>query len=229
MNGTQTTRRLTKSRTDRMLDGVCGGIADYFGIDPTIIRIIWVLLVFFGGAGVVLYILAMIIMPAAPIIPGAPLRAPAERGSHQKFWGMLLVVLGALLLIGNFGFPFWHHAWDFSWEVMLAVLLIVAGGAFIAAARRPAPEPPAAPAAAEGEAPPPPFPPLMQRSRLQRSRSDRKLFGVCGGLAAYFDTDPTIVRLLFVLALFASFGVALLAYIVMAILVPEERILPLAG
>jgi len=57
--------------------------------------------------------------------------------------------------------------------------------------------------------------------RLYRSRSDRMLWGVCGGLAKYFGMDPTIVRVLAVLLIFAN-GLGILAYIIMAIVVPLE-------
>ena len=56
--------------------------------------------------------------------------------------------------------------------------------------------------------------------RLYRSRSDRMIWGVCGGLAKYFGIDPTIVRIIAVLLVFSGFGV--LAYIIMAIVVPLE-------
>ncbi len=61
--------------------------------------------------------------------------------------------------------------------------------------------------------------------RLYRSRKDRMIGGVCGGLAAYLDIDPTVIRLLFVLLAFAG-GPGLLAYLVMLILVPEEPLPP---
>ena len=57
--------------------------------------------------------------------------------------------------------------------------------------------------------------------RLYRSRSDRMVWGVCGGLAKYFDMDPTIVRIIAVLLVFAN-GLGILAYIIMAIVVPLE-------
>lgn len=60
----------------------------------------------------------------------------------------------------------------------------------------------------------------MER-RLYRSRSDRMVWGVCGGLAKYFDMDPTIVRIIAVLLIFAN-GLGILAYIIMAIVVPLE-------
>ncbi|MBQ2698953.1 MAG: PspC domain-containing protein [Firmicutes bacterium] len=56
-------KRLYRS-DNRMLLGVCGGIAEYFGIDPTIVRLLWVLLTFIGFSGLIIYIIAAFIMPA---------------------------------------------------------------------------------------------------------------------------------------------------------------------
>lgn len=59
-------KRLYKSRTNRMLAGVCGGIAEYFNMDPTIIRLLAVLLGCTGG-GLIAYIIAAIVIPEAPV------------------------------------------------------------------------------------------------------------------------------------------------------------------
>ena len=57
--------------------------------------------------------------------------------------------------------------------------------------------------------------------KLYRSRTDRKIWGVCGGLAKYFDVDPTIVRIIFVASLLCG-TLGLWIYIIMAIIVPQE-------
>ena len=59
MNG----KRLYRSETNQMLCGVCAGIAEYLGIDPTLVRLAWVLFCVLGGSGVLAYILAAIIIP----------------------------------------------------------------------------------------------------------------------------------------------------------------------
>lgn len=59
-------KRLYKSNTDKMLDGVCGGIAEYFEIDPTLVRLGWVLLCALGGSGIPAYIVAAIVIPRNP-------------------------------------------------------------------------------------------------------------------------------------------------------------------
>lgn len=60
------TRRLYRSRTDRQLAGVCGGLGEYFGIDPTVIRLLFVLFALAGGPGLILYIILALVVPEAP-------------------------------------------------------------------------------------------------------------------------------------------------------------------
>ncbi len=56
--------RKIKKSSDAMVFGVCGGIAEYFGIEPKTVRIVWVLLTFFFGSGLLAYLIAALIMPA---------------------------------------------------------------------------------------------------------------------------------------------------------------------
>ena len=56
-------KRLYRSRNSRMLCGVCGGIAEYFDIDPTLVRLGWALFCALGGSGIIAYIIAAIIIP----------------------------------------------------------------------------------------------------------------------------------------------------------------------
>ena len=56
-------KRLYKSSTDKKVCGVCGGIANYFDVDRTVIRLIWVIFTLAGGSGLIAYIIAAIIMP----------------------------------------------------------------------------------------------------------------------------------------------------------------------
>ena len=59
-------KNLYKSNRSKMVAGVCGGIGEYFGIDPTIVRLLWVLCCAIGGSGFLAYVIAAIIMPDAP-------------------------------------------------------------------------------------------------------------------------------------------------------------------
>ena len=59
-------KRLYRSRTDRRVAGVCGGIADYLAVDPTLVRIIWAIFAMAGGPGIVIYIIMAAIIPEEP-------------------------------------------------------------------------------------------------------------------------------------------------------------------
>ena len=59
-------KKLYKSNTNKKLDGICAGIGEYFGIDPTVIRLGWVIFSLLGGSGVLAYIICMFIIPRNP-------------------------------------------------------------------------------------------------------------------------------------------------------------------
>ena len=62
-------RKLYRSQSQRMIAGVCGGLADYFNVDATLIRVLFLLLTVFGGSGLVIYVVMCIIVPDASKAP----------------------------------------------------------------------------------------------------------------------------------------------------------------
>jgi len=219
-------RKLYKSRRNRFIDGVCGGIAEYFEVDPTIVRLLWVMITLLGGSGIILYIVGMIVMPVNPehlMIPQptSATQASTTSADRRRFFGILVMLIGAFILMINLGWFESFSWWGFSRTVTLPVLLILIGGFFIymhtTKDSRKSQQPGGAEAAGSGNE----FPPV--RKEFRRSISDRKLFGVCGGLAKYFSMDSTIVRLIFVLMVLGSVGWALLLYIILGVIVHEEK------
>ena len=66
VKGNNHRKRLYRSRRSRMIGGVCGGAAEYFGIDPTLMRVAFVVLAFAGGCGIIAYIVGLIVIPERP-------------------------------------------------------------------------------------------------------------------------------------------------------------------
>lgn len=137
-------KRLTKSRTNRVMDGVIGGLGEYFSIDPIILRILYLIFTISTGiiGGVILYIIAMLIMP-----PGEYFKDQFDDSFHERptrsansqsgpLWiGLILIIIGAVLLIRNvFDFDLWYYLRRYSeylWGlglVALGLLFIVTGG-----------------------------------------------------------------------------------------------------
>lgn len=72
-------KKLYRSRDERMIAGVAGGLGEYFSIDPTIVRLVFVLSVFFGvGAGLLIYIVLMLVVPEEPIAGEAVVEVEPE-------------------------------------------------------------------------------------------------------------------------------------------------------
>ncbi|HWR83050.1 MAG TPA: PspC domain-containing protein [Candidatus Deferrimicrobium sp.] len=123
-------RRIYRSRTDKIIGGVCGGLGDYFNIDPVLVRVITVVLILATGVGLIGYILAWIIIPKRPLgmdaIADRPVASDQPRSNdYSASWtrylpGIVLITLGIILLIRENWF--WFN-WGEIWPVLL-----IAGG-----------------------------------------------------------------------------------------------------
>lgn len=77
-------KRLYRARDERMIAGVCGGLAKYFNVDPTLIRVLFVLAAFAGGSAVLVYIILAIVMPEEPAGYVEPPPAPAAQAEESE-------------------------------------------------------------------------------------------------------------------------------------------------
>jgi phage shock protein C len=125
--GAPPTKTLRRSRTNRIVAGVCGGIAEYLGMDPVLVRIVMVVLALAGGGGVVLYLLAWVLIPEEDASDGSPNVAPAstsgfERG--QLVVGVVLIAIGAIFLIQILAPRFGRYFWPVAFiAVGLAIIV----------------------------------------------------------------------------------------------------------
>lgn len=123
-----------------MIAGVCGGLASYFDIDTVLIRLLWVLTVFAGGTGLLLYFVAWIIIPEESNVDRESInikeREP-EEGSIKsiefpgkkgyKIVGPLVIIIGVLLLITQFmpSFP-WENVWPIM-IILVGIAILLSG------------------------------------------------------------------------------------------------------
>jgi len=122
-------KELRKSEK-KMIAGVCGGVAEYFGIDPTIVRLAFVALTFAGGFMIIVYILGWIIMPSRKRDENqrhptdATTQPPNSSGNRVMWLGIILLIVGAGFLLGNFNYFCW---WNFArfWPVLLIAIGIM--------------------------------------------------------------------------------------------------------
>jgi phage shock protein PspC (stress-responsive transcriptional regulator) len=218
IDGTPEPKRLYRSRTNSVVAGVCGGLGEFLGIDPALIRLLWLIAIFLGGAGVLAYIVLALVIPEESdehsrnkqIASGWG--AGWQRGINNSnvgwLLGLILIAVGGVLLLGNlnlvpdFVYRLWHVFWRVFWPaVLIALGIIVITGLGGSAWRQ-----------RHG---------WSTKLPLRRSR-DRMVAGVCGGLAEYLGVDATLVRVLWVFGTLLSVGIiGGIAYLVLMVLMPE--------
>jgi len=138
--------RLERSRTNRVISGVCGGIAEYLDIDATFVRVVMIILAFPFGVGILIYFVLLFLMPnpgeATPFVrpagagqptvgettvvgPATPVAAPEPRPvdpfvteRRRNSLGLLLVAVGVVFMLGNVG-AFRFVQLSFIWPLVL--------------------------------------------------------------------------------------------------------------
>lgn len=245
-------RGLYRHPVNRVLAGVCGGVADWLGWDAAVVRLLWIVLTFAtSGAGLVVYLVLTLLLPVGTQHEGATQRAPIDtRLQAGKPLAMLLIGLGVLWLLSNLGILsglsvyFFGALRLFFWPVLLIVIgwrILRALGVEMgdgAAFRRQVngwgervaewgddvrASAVRTPVGSGAES----DAPNVQNAAatgLWRSNSDRVLLGVCGGLAERYQVDPVLVRLLWTMLALATLGLGLVAYLVVALLVPVKSV-----
>jgi phage shock protein PspC (stress-responsive transcriptional regulator) len=98
-------KKLYRSRRGEMIGGVCMGIARYFDVDVTLVRLIWVMAALFGGSGVLAYIIAWIIVPEEPVEGEAvnitPGSSTGGSTADTRTVGLIVIAIGLFLLFRN--------------------------------------------------------------------------------------------------------------------------------
>lgn len=207
------TRRLYRSRKDKMIAGVCGGFAEYLNIDPVLVRIAWIAFTFLGGSGLIVYIIGIIIIPEnldQSVNNGEKTEKRSDRG---LFWGSLLILVGAALLLKQFGFFYYFNIWHLPWKSIWSLVLIILGVLMLYNFTK---------LGSNKDEKSSEYDPNKPPDKKQIYRSNNKMVaGVCAGLAEYFDIDSNLVRLAYALLSIVSFGMGLVVYIILMIILPQ--------
>src|SRR4051812_3370787 len=130
--------RLRRSRSDRYVAGVAGGLGRHFDVDPTVVRVVLAVLTFFGGAGLVVYVAVWLLVPE-----DGEAKAPIElRPDVQRALLVTAAVVAGLIV---FGTPFANHGWGWGFPLPLLVVGLVGLWVYTLLRRDKHPAPPPAP------------------------------------------------------------------------------------
>lgn len=188
-----------RSVSNTVIGGVCGGIGEYFNVEPNLFRIVFVLGTLAGGWGIVVYIAALFFVP---IIPDPDQHSESEidellRNDNQTIFGSLLILTGIYFIISPTGFFLLFSILGVSNKLFVTMLILSAGIKLIR---------PNGNFFKTGLA--------DKKHELWRSKEDRRLMGVCGGLAKYLNTNSTLVRIIGILSIILTAGISIVVYFI---------------
>lgn len=230
-------RMLFRSPSDKLIGGVCGGLADFTGWDPALLRILWVVLTLAtGGGGILAYVALLILLPVGTVAEGQVRAAALELNERNlSRAAFVLMGLGGVWLLANVGLLPW--LWGGVWTVVSTafwpVVLIGAGYVILrytgrgihwnvtGTAERVKDEVsdkmPTKESMRVG------LRQTQQKFPLKRSKSDRVFMGVCGGIAHKLGIDANLVRLIWAAFSIGSIGMGVLIYVLAGLFLPEEQ------
>jgi len=137
------TTKLYRSEKDRVIAGICAGLGEFFRVDPTIVRLIFILITIFGGGGLLLYLILWLIIPsqkadsqltkdnieknAEEIKDKAQqfaedLKINTTNLNSRQLFGVIIIILGMMLLLGNFGVISFSYIWKFFPAIIVIIL-----------------------------------------------------------------------------------------------------------
>lgn len=204
-------KKLYRNKSNYFIGGVASGIADYFEIPVILPRIVFVLSGI-SGFGIIAYITMWILVPENPSTAAVQHELSTELSSNvYRIGGGLLILFGIYELLDNMNIYWFSDAVDMVSDFAFPVFLIILGSLLVY------------------------FSVSKIRSgrnemstnstepkRLFRVMRERMIAGVCSGLGHYFNLDPVLVRVLFIISVFVSFGATLLVYLVLALATPKD-------
>lgn len=203
-----TRRKIHKSKTSFYIFGVCGGIAEYFSVPPFFIRTVFLLTMLFGGWGLIFYIAAALLIPAREEVVSSEISRISKSQSKiepHKLFGTLMIITGIYLLTEPYGIHRLINLFGIPQE-LLFILFVITAGILLIFKRESFSEPL----------------PVKFHINATRPISEKRILGVCAGIANYMNVDATIVRMFWVIASFLSLGIGIVIYFFFAILIPKE-------
>lgn len=196
-------QKLRRSNTDKILGGICGGLAKYYGIAPIIFRLLFPLAVFLGGIGIIIYLILFLIIPKSEIPSEEVLAKKLLVHNKKSVLGIILIFIGFYsILMPEDYFPFLFY-FQIPNDVLFPFFIILLG-IWIQKNHQSIQN-------------------NFREISFLRPITGRLFLGVCVGLAEYLQTYTIIIRLVFVVISFATMGFGIVLYFIIALLSKTEE------
>jgi phage shock protein C len=190
---------------------VCGGLGEFFNIDPIIFRLFFIISLLVGAWGVVIYIIFSFVIPNAPLKENQIYNDPNFADSKLRtMTGTFIILLGIYLLVQDIGLLNYFSFFGFRHQVIIPAILIIVFIMFIVRYDIKFDE----------------SNPHLIFIRLDKNKV---ISGVCSSLGNYFNIDVNVLRTVFIICTILTLGIGLIIYMLFAVLVPLVKEEYIAG
>ncbi|MFC2084509.1 PspC domain-containing protein [Bacteroidota bacterium] len=202
--GGKQSKNLYRSQSNRIIFGLCGGLAEYFHLDASIIRLLFLFTLMVGGWAIIIYSIAALLIPNKQEEVEDSFDPNLETKNFKGLLGSVLIVYGIYSLFSYYGLISYLSFLGISPSIYWPLFLITIGICYLVRYKSHS---------------------LTKTNRLsfRRSRSNRRIMGVCGGFAEYLEVDSNLIRMLWLILTFATFGVCLFIYIIFSFFIPFQE------
>ncbi|MEN8191587.1 MAG: PspC domain-containing protein [Bacteroidota bacterium] len=191
-------KELRKSKTDKIFLGVCGGLGNYYSINPVFVRLVFSVGILIGGLGIIAYILLFLFVPKSEIVDEKNISQQISFHNSKSLLGITLIFIGLyFFMMPKDYFPFLFFI-KIPLDIILPIVFIMVGlwrykNFNINSSRG-------------------------NKAEFLRPRKGRLFLGVCVGMSEYLGTYSIVVRLLFIVFSFTTVGFGVLLYFLIALL-----------
>ncbi len=199
-------RKITRSISDRIFLGVCGGISSYLDVDPVILRLVFVFSILIGGWGAVVYIIAAMLIPSEKIPDELSMKeADGLRKANSKtFIGTIFILTGFFYIFDTYGIIGYFGSLGIPPDLFWPFTLFITG-LYLYRKRNDS----------KGY--------TVSQKKFFRVRPFSRFMGVCSGLAVYLDADSNLIRMIWIVFSFVTLGLGVIIYFIIVLMVPYSN------
>ncbi len=199
----QQKKKLTRSASDQIFLGLCGGLGSYFGVSPYIFRILFVVSLLLGSWGMLLYIIISVITPVEREINVE--NSPVTKNIHKgKLFGFMLVILGLFLFLDNLNLSGHFNLLGFRQQYIFPLLIVLCLIYLVLNSHIDLQN-------------------TDSSEKLSLSSDDKLLTGVCGGLADYLNISSFLTRSIFLTFILLTVGSGIIIYWILFLLLKKRK------
>ena len=203
---TNSDKNLHKVKKNSLIAGVCTGLAAYFGIEPIIIRVMFIVSILLGWWSIALYVLAAILMPSEIRISGKSINDSSKANYISEVTGSIFILISLYFLADNILGMNNLFLLGLPKSLALPFVMIISGLFILIKIDD-------LKLSKSG----------IRKNNLVRSKTDKRLFGVCGGLADYLNVESNNLRIMWIIFSFLTIGVGVVLYFFITVFSQTEN------